>query len=163
MMRLSLAIFFFGLMGLGFMLREPLWVIIGGPADQGRVYFEYLSHTGKPNDYLVCPADLCTTKPDAEAPIFNVPAKKLLRAILDLIPEDIEGEEDFAFRFVAKTPLMRYPDTISIRILAIDDKHSTIAIYSRSLIGYSDMGANKARVESLLSRLQASLASAPLP
>ena len=144
-------------------MREPLWVIIGGPADQGRIYFEYLSRTGKPNDYLVCPAELCPVTPDAEPPNFDIAPEKLLRAVLDLIPEKIIGEEDFSFRYVARTKLMRYPDTVHVRILPLADNRASLAIYSRSLIGYSDMGANKTRIEALLAKLQASLASQPLP
>lgn len=161
-MRIAFAAFAV-LLAVAFGLREQLWQLIGGPADQGRVHFEYLTRTGKPNDFLLCPAGLCPVQADGAAPVFAASPQELLKAVLALVPEDVVGEEGYAFRYVARTPLMRFPDTVSVRIIPVGDERATLAIYSRSLIGYSDMGANRARVEALLQKLQASVTLAPLP
>jgi uncharacterized protein (DUF1499 family) len=48
---------------------------------------------------------------------------------------------------------MRFPDTVDIEVLPVGDNQSTLAIYSRSLIGRSDLGVNRARVERWLAKL----------
>lgn len=163
-MTLTRAAIFACLLGLGllFAAREQVWVLLAGPADQGAVDFANIARSGKPNDYLLCPSDLCA-KADAQAPVFAASGETLLKATLALVAEDVVGEEGFAFRYVARTPLMRFPDTVSIRILPLDESRATLAIYSRSLIGYSDMGANRARVEALMGRLQETMKPAPGP
>ena len=54
---------------------------------------------------------------------------------------------------VATTKLMRYKDDIDILILPGDPekaRESRLAIYSRSRIGHSDLGANRKRVTFML-------------
>jgi len=58
-----------------------------------------------------------------------------------------------AARFLQHSLLMRYPDTIDVQVLPAGDKQSTLAIYSRSLIGRKDFGVNRARVERWLAAL----------
>jgi uncharacterized protein (DUF1499 family) len=59
--------------------------------------------------------------------------------------------------YVQRTPLLRFPDLITVRFVPIDDTHSTVAIYSRSVWGKGDMGVNRARVQEWLARVQAKL------
>ena len=49
---------------------------------------------------------------------------------------------------------MEFPDTIQVDFLSLGENRSTLAIYSRSKYGYSDLGTNRARIERWLSRLQ---------
>jgi hypothetical protein len=153
-----------GLIGLAmlFAAREHVWAWLAGPADQGAVDFATLTRSGKRNDYLLCPPGFCANA-DAQAPVFAASGETLLKATLALVAEDVVGEEGFAFRYVARTKLMRFPDTVSIRILPLGETQATLAIYSRSLIGYSDMGANRARVEALIGQLQETVKLAPGP
>lgn len=58
-------------------------------------------------------------------------------------------------RYVQRTAIMHFPDTISVRFIDLGPGKATLAIYSRSQIGYSDVGANKARVLRWLALLQA--------
>jgi hypothetical protein len=163
-MTITRAVILAGLIGLAvlFAAREQIWVLLAGPADQGAVDFAQLTRSGKPNDYLLCPPDLCA-KADAQAPVFAASGETLLKATLALVAEDVVGEEGFAFRYVARTKLMRFPDTVSIRIFPLGETQATLAIYSRSLIGHSDLGANRARVEALIARLQETVKPAPGP
>lgn len=52
--------------------------------------------------------------------------------------------------FVARTKLMRFKDDIDVEIIPLSDNRSSFIIYSRSRIGYSDMGANRKRVDQWL-------------
>jgi uncharacterized protein (DUF1499 family) len=48
---------------------------------------------------------------------------------------------------------MRYPDLITVQFRPLDSTRSTLAIYSRSVYGYSDRGVNQRRVRQWLDRL----------
>ena len=58
-------------------------------------------------------------------------------------------------RFLQLTRLMRFPDTIDAEVLPAGDNQSTLAIYSRSLVGRKDFGVNRARLERWYSALDA--------
>ena len=60
---------------------------------------------------------------------------------------------DRTARFIQYTRLMRFPDTIDVQVLPVGDNQSTLAIYSRSLVGRNDFGVNRARVERWLAAL----------
>jgi len=47
---------------------------------------------------------------------------------------------------------MKYKDDIDIAVLETNDG-STVAIYSRSRVGHSDLGKNRKRVEALIDTL----------
>ncbi len=55
--------------------------------------------------------------------------------------------------FIAVSKLFKFKDDVDIAILPSDGK-STLAVYSASRVGYSDMGANAKRVNDLLTSLQ---------
>jgi uncharacterized protein (DUF1499 family) len=55
------------------------------------------------------------------------------------------------------TPLVGFPDTITVRFLEAADGSSTLAVYSRSFYGKSDFGANKKRLDAWLAQLAARL------
>lgn len=142
--------------GVLFAVRENLWVMMAGPADQGAVDFATLTRSPKPNNYLLCPKDLCA-EADAAAPVFALSAEELRGAFRDALKNEPDltrmDESGTAERYVQKTALMRYPDTISVRYIPLTASTSTLAIYSRSLIGRSDFGVNKARVERWMAAL----------
>ena len=49
---------------------------------------------------------------------------------------------------------MKFPDTVRIEFIPVDAERSTLAIYSQSQIGHSDMGVNLERVKRWLKYLQ---------
>ena len=63
--------------------------------------------------------------------------------------------EALRIKFVATTGLMRFKDDVDIEIIPLDEGRATFAIYSRSRVGYSDLGANRKRVAKLIERLTA--------
>jgi hypothetical protein len=55
--------------------------------------------------------------------------------------------------FLQRTRVMRFPDTIDVEVFP-SPGGSTIAIYSRSLIGRRDFGVNRARVARRLAAVE---------
>lgn len=126
--------------------------------------FATLVRPSSPNTYLVAPEGLCrAATPDRIAPIYPVAAERLRDAWLQLMrsysrvrPGPGSGDP-VAYTFVESTPLLGFKDDIDIRFIALGDGRSTLAVYSRSRVGYSDLGTNKKRVESWLEAVQAKL------
>jgi uncharacterized protein (DUF1499 family) len=56
-------------------------------------------------------------------------------------------------RYIQRSALMRYPDTIVVKFFDLPDGRSTIAVYSRSQLGKSDLGVNRVRIERWLAKL----------
>jgi len=139
---------------------HKIWSIAAGPADLGPVDFATLQKPDKPNAYLACTAATCPSyAPDMQAPLFEMDAaalKALATTVwgnqlgVTLVEAPASGT---SMRFVQRTPWLKFPDTISVRFVPVSDKQSTLAIYSRSQIGYSDLGANETRVKHWLDML----------
>lgn len=149
-----------GLAALLLLWPQQVWTFVAGPADLGAVDFATLEKPGKPNAYLACPKTTCTAyTPDMEPPVFEIDAgllRKLAIAVWSEVP-DVEvvhdASADLAIRFVQRTEFLKFPDTISVKFVPVSEKQSTLAIYSRSQIGYSDLGANESRVKHWLDLL----------
>jgi uncharacterized protein (DUF1499 family) len=128
------------------------------------VDFAGLVRPKSPNTYLVAPDGLCTmARPDRVAPVFSVSPERLRDAFLNLMreaPRVTEGHantDPLAYDFVASTALMGFKDDVSVRFLPGALGGGTLAIYSRSRMGYSDLGANRKRVEAWLAALERAL------
>ena len=139
-----------------------LWERMVPPMPRRTIDFATLEPGGKPNRYLVCPPGLCERAvPDAAAPIYPVPAGRLREAFLSLLEREpsvvVESDDGEVLELVQRTPLMRWPDRITIRLLPLGPAESTLAVYSRSTYGRSDLGANRRRITGWLDRLPASL------
>lgn len=138
--------------------RERLERIFKVPALQG-IDFATLRKIAKPNQYLVLPAGFGVERPDVVAPVFNVPAERLAelwRTRTATGPDVVERRWDAATLtadHVERTSLMRYPDLVTARFVAVDAARSTLAVYSRSVYGYGDRGVNRRRVSRWLDRL----------
>jgi uncharacterized protein (DUF1499 family) len=85
------------------------------------------------------------------APVYGVSAAKLRNEILRVViaeprvshtlSDEIEHYDDF----VARSALLRFPDLISIQTIELAKNKATLALYSRSVYGRSDLGVNKRR------------------
>ena len=130
---------------------ERLWLALPGPADLGPTRFETLTRRDSPNEALIAPPDLVTARVDAPAPYWPIPPDALARAVERAIQAQPrvtrldDGADPFRLRYRQLTPLMRFPDVIDVQILPAAEGGSTIALHSRSALGYSDLGANAAR------------------
>jgi uncharacterized protein (DUF1499 family) len=134
----------------------------GTPDDSGPIDFATLTRRKTPNDALVCPPGTCPrAKADAEPPAFTINAQRLAEKMRDVALADArvqrldDGSRPDVLRFVQRSALMRYPDIVDIRIIPLSAGAATLAIYSRSLVGSSDLGVNRKRVERWLAGLGA--------
>ena len=137
---------------------ERIWAL-AGPADLGPVDFKTLARRKSPNDALACPPDLCTAKSDIAPPVFAVSGPELEATFTRVLASEphvervSSGETDFEARYIQRSRIMRFPDTVSVRFVDLGDGRSTLAIYSRSQLGESDLGVNLTRIERLLGKL----------
>lgn len=127
--------------------------------------FATLRLTATPNQYLILPPSFqAEATPQAESPVFDVRVDRLEQIALEVIrtrPRTIQVASDperRSYAFVQRTPLLRFPDTVTVRFVDEGRGGSSIAIYSRSKIGHSDLGANRKRVERWLEAIKVRLA-----
>jgi uncharacterized protein (DUF1499 family) len=147
----------------GYGVYYGLAKLTGSRLDIGPANWSTLTRHETPNDALVCPARHCPhAKPDAEPKTYPMAQAELLarlRRIALAEPDTTElycGPDcDRTLRILQHTRLMRFPDTVDIEVLSLPGNQSTLAIYSRSLIGRSDFGVNRARIERWLAKLGA--------
>ena len=146
--------------GAAFAIAGParIWNVFG-PADLGPVVFEQLERRATPNDALACPADLCKARSDMLSPRFAVNAHTLRAAMEKILATEpnvtrvAADEATRTERYVQRSALLGFPDTIVVRYLEQPGERSTLAIYSRSQLGRSDLGANKERIARWLTKL----------
>ncbi|MEQ8283134.1 MAG: DUF1499 domain-containing protein [Parvibaculum sp.] len=124
--------------------------------------FQNLRLTAKPNQYLVAPEGLCAgAKPHLAAPEFAVAPAALRARFRDVALAQprviLAGADDAALTdiYVQRSALLGFPDTVTVQFLAAGTGRSSLAIYSRSRYGYSDLGVNKARIDTWLRKLAA--------
>ena len=103
-----------------------------------------------PNSYYVAPAKFSQAVPNQISPTYNMDVASLLKfwqAMLTQQPRvTLLEKSEYQYSYVQRTKWLRFPDYIDVRFIAISDQQSTIAIFSRSKYGYSDLGVNKKRV-----------------
>ena len=128
--------------------------------------FASLERKPSPNQYLIAPDGATPrAKPDAASPVFGVAPERLRDAFLAVIAEAprtklLEQSTDgLRLSLVQRSAILRFPDYIDVSILPAGGDSSTIAIYSRSRFGYSDLGVNQRRVEEWMATLQRKAAS----
>jgi uncharacterized protein (DUF1499 family) len=116
-----------------------------------------------PNHWMVASGD-CESIADAAAPIFNVSADRQARAWRTLL-EQLERvrvmppcEQPFRIVAIASTRTFGFSDVVFIRTIRLGAGQSTVAIYSRSLVGKSDLGTNRKRVAAWLKRIERQIA-----
>ena len=130
------------------------------------VDFKTLKRPNSPNTYLVAPEGMCDqSKPDEVSQVMSVPPTRLFAALADMVEANdawhmkSSDPENGQMHFVSVSRLLKFKDDISVLILPAqagdpDGAHgSRVAIYSRSRVGHSDLGANRKRVKKLLQSL----------
>ena len=147
--------------------RDRVWETAFGPFPATPIDFADPETRTRPNRWLVCPDGWCAEQADATSPIFDAPIQHLRAAwaltmaaephTTPILPGAADGDDQLDYRVL--TPLLRFPDTLTVRFIALDGATSTLAILSRSHLGYSDLGANQARVERILGAVADRLAA----
>lgn len=120
-------------------------------------FFNGLKRPRSPNNWLMAPADF-HIKPDAVAPVFQVPKHALIDAFKSVVVRSkglaIIEESANAIHTVATTPVMRFKDDVWALFIPVTENKSTLALYSASRVGYWDMGTNRRRLNDWIDRLQ---------
>ena len=138
---------------------DRTWQSLFGTPDLGPVDFATLQRRRTPNDALICPRDACSqAQPDAEPPVFPIPGARLRTlASQAALSEpgttliDAGPQQD---RYLVRTRVMRFPDTVVVQVIERTVNLSTLALYSRSQIGSSDFGVNGRRLARWVERLE---------
>ena len=136
----------------------PWWDDLLSPGGRETITFETLVLTPKPNQYLVCSPGLCAKAESHQtAPEFDRGAADV-RAAVDAIIRETDAvtmvaESGDTINLMVRTPVVRWPDWVTIRFIPLTDGRSTIAIYSRSVYGRKDFGANETRITDWLAQL----------
>ena len=123
-----------------------------------------LVRPNSPNSYLICPPGLCAATADEDG--FSVdrrPEIVLAAAHRAAVaqPNTETTTVDAVMGqliFIQRTRWLRFPDIVRIQVIKDKDGHSALALYSQSVYGHYDFGANKARAQTWLKAIQAELA-----
>ena len=113
----------------------------------------------KRNQYLVSPDDYCSAKAHMVSPTFDLSVEELRERWMTMIASQprIEtrkaDDEAMQYEFIQRTKIMRFPDIITVRFISLEQRRSTLAVYSRSRYGRRDFGVNKDRVRAWLEAL----------
>ena len=143
--------------------RKEALALVFGPIEREPVDFAALKLKDSPNQYLVCPGGYCAAAAHAVSPSFPVSVAELQDAWFDVVSEQpatkVIARDEAARQFDIETltPLVGFPDTVTVRFLETPEGGSTLAVYSRSHYGHSDLGANQKRIDAWLEQLAARL------
>jgi uncharacterized protein (DUF1499 family) len=145
---------------------DTVYEKVFGAPDLGPVAFGRLMRRSTPNDALICPPGECgSAEVDMRPSSYPGTANELRRRVRNYFAEQgglLVAADDGALhdRFVVRTRLLRFPDTVDVEVFPVDAEHATLAIYSRSQLGFYDFGTNMRRVRALLEALGPGVASA---
>ena len=136
--------------------RPELLALVFGPVERQNVDFTTLARRETPNDFLVCPAEVCAAPADLEAPVIDESVDNLRVRFLELVAarpdlrlissDPVRDQYDI----VEHSLVFAFPDTMTVRLFERRDGTSTVAVYSRSHYGVDDLGVNESRVRAWL-------------
>lgn len=117
-----------------------------------RIDFPTLVRARTPNTFLLAPEGLCANaKPDVISRQYGASAAQLRQAFLGValskprVSHTLKDDVGLYDNLVARSALFRFPDLIAVRCLDLGKARSSLAVYSRSVYGRSDLGVNRAR------------------
>lgn len=128
--------------------------------DPAPVDFATLVRPDSPNTYLIAPAGFGAAKADDAAPVFAIPEAQLKEKFVAMIAREpriellSQSADGLQLQYVQRTRMVRFPDIIDVRFLPLEGGRSSLALYSRSVYGRSDLGVNKARAKAWVSATQ---------
>ena len=139
--------------------RLSLFELFGGRAILPSHDFESLERPGSPNDFLMTPPGFDSASPDELSPEFTVAADLLVQELLHIIAKMprtrlVKREAGNRLQFEQRSGLFLFPDFFTIQVIALPGNNSTLAAYSGSVFGHSDLGVNRRRIEGIVEKLQ---------
>ena len=148
----------------GLAVAIGLLLTLAGCADPPQTLdLRQFDRPGSPNSYLICPAGQCRATADEEGPVVDLPAEKVLVAALKVasLERNVAPQEaDPALGqlvFIQRTPVLQFPDVVRIQAIALPGGRTGIALYSHSIFGRYDFGANKARAQRWMAAIRREL------
>lgn len=123
------------------------------------VDFATLERRDTPNQYLMCTNQLCSAYIDDLPPLYAASVAEVRAAWEALLagePRVRELRRDLQatqIDYVQRSRILRFPDLITIRFIAVGERRTTIAIYSRSIYGQGDFGVNRERIRGWVGKL----------
>lgn len=113
----------------------------------------------RPRRWLVLPDGFdAQAQADQVSPVFSGNANTVLAAFVELALGEPRVEQvregDGQVELVQRSQLFRFPDFITVQAFDVDGG-AALAIYSRAVIGYSDIGVNRKRIMGWLDALSA--------
>lgn len=110
--------------------------------------------------FLACPPGYCTAAEAVASPAFAMPWERLRDYWVEMIGAEhgiVQAAADPQARrlvYIQHSPLLRFPDIVTVEFVALGADRCSIAVYSRSRYGRYDFAKNRKRVEHWLFLLQ---------
>jgi uncharacterized protein (DUF1499 family) len=124
-----------------------------------------LSRPDSPNNWLVAPSDFASAKADQAAPVFDQPSDRLARSWIAVIEKQPRttilrvSEDGLQVEAQQRSAVFGFIDRISAWFIPVAPERSTLIAYSRSLVGYWDLGVNRNRLQRWLTDLKKDVAA----
>ncbi len=121
-----------------------------------------IARPATPNTALAGPAGF-DPPPDIVTPSYPVSPDRLFAAIKRVAAAEPRTFPAAAYddrrqvHYVVRSAIWNFPDLVTVSVGGPESGPSTLAIYSRSVYGHSDLGANRARVEAWVAALQTTI------
>jgi uncharacterized protein (DUF1499 family) len=108
--------------------------------------------------FLACPPSYCAAA-NMTSPVFDMPWDQLREYWKDMIAETptVRVVAEFEHRravYIEHSPILRFPDIVTVELVSLGPERSSIAVYSRSRYGAYDFAKNRKRVDRWLFLLQ---------
>jgi uncharacterized protein (DUF1499 family) len=123
--------------------------------------FATLDPGTKPNTYLVLPEGFeAKAMANQVSPVWDASPNELLGAFkavaLEAPRTELVRDSETQIELVQRSALFRFPDYITVEALAVDGG-AALCVFSRSKVGYSDLGVNAKRITGWLATLETRL------
>jgi uncharacterized protein (DUF1499 family) len=121
-----------------------------------------LSRPASPNTALAAPTGF-RPAPDVVTPTYPVPASRLYAAIQGVaaaFPRTYQAAQypdRLQADWVVRSAVFNFPDLVMAQAMPAGPDAATLVLYSRSVYGYGDFGANQRRVKTWLAALDSKL------
>lgn len=139
----------------------------GAPGAQGLpvpspLDFAHLSRPATANTALAAPRGFLPA-PDIVTPVYDVPAQRLYDAVRGVASGQkrtfpaASYPDRWQDDWVVRSVVFNFPDLVTAQVEPAGPGAATLVLYSRSVYGYGDLGANRKRIEIWLAALNRAL------
>lgn len=121
--------------------------------------FTDLRRPDSPNTWLVAPAGFRAASADEEAPSLPVDAAALAQAWVAVVQAQPRTQiravssDGLQVEAEQRSSVFGFVDRVSFRAVPLAEQRSTLIAYSRSQVGYWDLGVNRRRLRAWLAAL----------